>query len=40
MADELRENDPNREVLNSPKSDMTPGFLGGTGGGGLSVDIP
>ena len=33
MADELRENDPNREVLNSPKSDMTPGFLGGTGGG-------
>ncbi len=33
MADGLRKNDPNREILDSEKSDRTPGFLGGNGGG-------
>lgn len=33
MADGLRKNDPNREILDSERLDRTPGFLGGTGSG-------
>ncbi|MBR3132311.1 hypothetical protein IKG33_02805 [Candidatus Saccharibacteria bacterium] len=33
MDDGLRENDPSRAVLESGRSGVTPGFLGGSGGG-------